>query len=62
MGMIKSSSTGSFNNQLINGSGYEEIVLISDGDTVLKHLHISVLIVGDYYKGKHMRHCVYFEC
>ena len=62
MGMIKYSSTESFNNQLVNGSGYEEIVLISDGDTVLKHLHISVLIVGDYYKGKHMHHCVYFEC
>ena len=41
MGMIKSSSTGSFNNQLVNGSGYEEIVLISDGDTVLKHLDTS---------------------
>ena len=26
-------------------------MLISDGDTVLKHLHTSVLIVGDYYKG-----------
>ena len=49
------------NNQLVNGSGYEEIVLISDGDTVLKHLNTSVLIEGDYYKGKHMHHCVYFE-